>query len=215
MREFAKISPSIWRSRKVKSLENDIEAKLLYFYFLTSPHSNSIGCYDLPIGYGSSDLGWERDVYRKAMDRLSKAFLIEFDIHDETLFIVNWATFNPPTNPKHALGMLDQLKKASSVELRSKAASEFLAVMREKSNIKDSKVMEVIESLLKGYQEPIETPETETRDRDLDRDQTKTREKDLDAQECATNLNAATPKGASGSSKGSNHLTDLLDKQGV
>ena len=67
MRSYSRISITIWRSRKFRSLPSD-DPRLLYFYLHTCPHINSTGCFVLPEGYACADLGWPSDRYRAALD---------------------------------------------------------------------------------------------------------------------------------------------------
>ncbi len=162
MRDFSKVSPSIWRSKKFKSLGADMEAKHVYLYLLTCPHGNSAGCFDLPPLYASNDLGMTAEAYSKAIDSLSKADLIEWDEAEQTLLIVNWDEFNEPTNPKHAIGLLSQLEQAASKTLKTKCFHSFLARFRAKKFDTDSSLRKAIEIFLEAYPKPIAT-EIETK----------------------------------------------------
>jgi hypothetical protein len=195
MREYSKVSPSIWRSQKMRALGDDSDAKMAYFYILSSPHSNSAGCYDLPEGYGGADLGWETERYRKAIERLKSVGLIEFAEAEKTVLITNWATFNPPTNAKHALGILGQLRQASSTDMKVKAAEAFSQAIAEKGFNQDRALAKAIAGFFDSYRKPIPT-ETETdteteRETRPDRDKTETR-----ANERAAPDGAAAPEGA-------------------
>ena len=95
-----------WNSRKFAGIDD--EAKLLYLYLLSSPHSNSVGCFVLKNGYATADLGWEVKAYLKAIDSLSKAGLIGYNQEESLVRIVNFLSFEPFTNQKHAMGALKQ-----------------------------------------------------------------------------------------------------------
>ena len=56
MRDYGKVQSSFWTSADTCKLSDD--GKLLSLYLLTGPHSNILGCFRLPIGYVSDDLGW-------------------------------------------------------------------------------------------------------------------------------------------------------------
>lgn len=177
MRDFVKVSPSIWRSRKFRSLP-DIYAKHAYLYLLICPHGNAAGCFDFVPGYAAADLEWSEDVFRKALDSLEKAYLVEVDWEENTILIVNWETFNQPTNAKHAQGILSELNKVSSDRLKAKAFHRFVGPLRARKFDQEKGLRDAISSLLKAYPEPIvrerETEkeiqkETETRgETDLD-----------------------------------------------
>ncbi len=113
MREFAKISTSIWGSRKFKSLPSD-DARLVYLYLHTCPHVNSLGCFVLPFGYALSDLGWnDMDTdpirYRNCIRDLCDSGLIGFDKGENLVRIVDFLKHSPFSNEKHAKGAIKLL----------------------------------------------------------------------------------------------------------
>lgn len=179
MRDFNKVSTTLWRSRKFRALPDD-DARMAYMYLLTCPHGNSAGCFDIHPLYACADLGWAMEAYRKALDSLIKGGLIEFDEAENTVLILNWDEFNEPTNPKHAIGLLNQLEQASSVALKTKAFHAFLARFKAKTFDTDAALRKAIAIFLKAYPEPIAT-ETKTeieteRETRPDLDKTETRE---------------------------------------
>lgn len=70
MREYGQIQCSYWQRACEEGWSND--ATLLGAYLLAGPHSNGIGCYRLPNGYVSDDLGW-------SSERVSKGFAELFE----------------------------------------------------------------------------------------------------------------------------------------
>ncbi|MDZ7868802.1 MAG: hypothetical protein U5L02_06290 [Rheinheimera sp.] len=103
MRDYGKISTSIWRSKKFNGLASDSE-RLFYFYLHTCQHVNSVGCYSLPIGYIMADLDWTKKAAIEAIDSLSKAGLIAYDSEESLLRLVDYLKHDQFTNPKHAAG---------------------------------------------------------------------------------------------------------------
>lgn len=179
MREFSKVSPSVWRSKKFRSLKS-IEAKLVYQYLLSCPHGNSAGCFDLHLGYATADMDIEPIQYQNAIKELSEAGLIEVDEAESTVLIVNWFTFNFPANWKHAIGIISQLLQASSETLKRKAFQDLLQFIKSKKFDKEAAVRNAIEHFLKLYPYGIATetrPETESETETRpDLDKTETRE---------------------------------------
>ena len=123
MRNFAKISPSIWRSQKFQSLGTDT-AKLLYLYIHTCPHVTSLGCYVLPLGYIMTDLGWGEQKIREAMQALHQSGLIEWCEQEEVVSITRFLDFSPITNRKHAQGMLRLWASLPDCTLKNSVLSE-------------------------------------------------------------------------------------------
>lgn len=104
MRDFVKISPKIWDSRKFGKIGDD--ARLAYFYLHTCKSVNSVGCFVLKEGYALADLGWTAERYANAIDTLCEAYLISIDRGEDIVRIVNYMTFNSFMNPKHASGSI-------------------------------------------------------------------------------------------------------------
>lgn len=123
MREFSKISPALWHSKRFNGLET-AEEKLVFFYLLTSEHQNSAGAYRLPAGYTATDLRVPVERFEAAREKLVKAQLIMFDADTDEYFIQRWFKHNPPMNPDHRTGIERQLEKLDSGELYNQARTE-------------------------------------------------------------------------------------------
>jgi len=102
-REFGLISTSIWNSRKFCGLKSD-DAKLLYFYLLTCPSVNSLGCYVMKPGYAAADLGWDVIRYTDGIDALCKAYLISIDNPENLIRVHDFMTHSEIMNVKHGIG---------------------------------------------------------------------------------------------------------------
>ena len=102
------VRASLWSaSRKWKALRGDDDARLLYFYLLTCPHRNSVGCYILPREYAVIDLCWTEPRLADALDSLAKVRLIAYDSNEDVVRIIDSIKQDGPKNPSAAKGMLD------------------------------------------------------------------------------------------------------------
>jgi len=126
-REFSKVSPAIWRSKRFLGLKTD-RSRLLLFYYLTCQHQNSAGAYKLPEGYAVADLGWSIDDYRKARVELVNAGLIHYDPETEEVYVAGWFKACPPMNDKHASGTMSRISDIESDALREVLEAEFTSV---------------------------------------------------------------------------------------
>jgi hypothetical protein len=97
MRDYGKINSSFWMSESVKQLSDD--GKMLALYLLTCPHGNMLGCFRIPDGYVSDDLGWP-------IERVSKGFVELFNNGfarrcetSKWVLIFNFLEYNPFENP--------------------------------------------------------------------------------------------------------------------
>ncbi len=123
MRDFTKVSPTIWHSDKFKSLPSD-DARFVYLYLLTSPHQTSAGCFHLPNAYAASDLSWLQSRYEQARDELIAAEMIRFDASTSVVGIAGWFRFNPPQNQKHLIGIRHALERLPSQLIWAEACAE-------------------------------------------------------------------------------------------
>ena len=156
MRDYGKISTKIWNSKKFGKVSDD--AKLLYLYLHTCTHVNSIGCFLLKEGYATADMKWENDRYKKAIDSLCKAYLVSFDRDESIVRIINFFTFDPFTNPKHAQGSI-------KIALSLPDCDEKLNVMKDIATSKYGRdsalLMSEIDRLSIAYRNPEPEPEPE------------------------------------------------------
>jgi hypothetical protein len=128
---FAKVSRTLWRSRKFRSLGSN-GARLLYLYLITCPHGNSAGCFALPVMYACADLGIDEASFRKGIDALTNAGLIDWDEDEEIVRIVGWFRFNVPHNPRFQQGVRAVIRAVQSARLREASMQELEAVLQNK-----------------------------------------------------------------------------------
>lgn len=122
-REFTKVSPNLWRSKRF--LARTDAAKVLYVYLLTCEHQNSTGCFRLPDGYACADLHWSIEQYGSARDELVASDLVSFDAETSLIFVHRWFKHSPPMNDKHAQGTVKQIVEIESDAIREKVEQEF------------------------------------------------------------------------------------------
>jgi hypothetical protein len=112
MRDFGKIQTSIWRS--FRSYSDD--TKLLAIYLLSSPHTNMIGCFDLPFGYVMADLSMSFERVKQGLNNLSERSFITLDEPNNYILINDFLKFNSIDNPNQAasaINLFDQIPNRS------------------------------------------------------------------------------------------------------
>jgi hypothetical protein len=193
MREFSKVYRNVWTSQKFGRLDH--YARLVYLYLLTSPHSNSSGCYDLKEGYATADLDSLSEAYRKAMASLEEVGLIEREDGTNTVLLTNWCEFNEPTNAKHAIGILAHLDAVSSERLKHKRGQEFVAIIDAKKYCQDKACGAALDRLCIAYRKPMDSLSSPRPRPRPDLDQTETRP-DLDRARASAEGRSAPDDGA-------------------
>lgn len=159
MRDYAKISTSIWNSRKFEIVDDD--AKLTYLYLHTNGFVNSVGCYTLKEMHAIADLGWELSRYRKAIDTLCEAYLVAIDTGERLVRIINFLRFDPFTNPKHAAGSIKVALKLPDCAEKLNLLNDIAASKHARSN---AELAEEIDRLSIGYRNPEPEPEPDIRE---------------------------------------------------
>jgi len=130
LREYSKVSPNLWQSKRFNSLASD-DARYLYLYLLTNSHQTSAGCYRLPNGYACDDLRWPVDRYVAARTALIDADLVQFDADTSEVRIVRWFRHNPPATTDHLTGIVRQLERLQSEKLATDAIADAEAAWEE------------------------------------------------------------------------------------
>jgi hypothetical protein len=119
MRDFTKVSPTLWRSCRFADLQSD-DGKFLFLYLLTCAHQNSAGCFWLPDGYACNDLRWDVKRYRSASQVLIDAGFIQFDKINQVVLIERWFKHIPPMNRSHVKSNEAALEQCPSTVLRDR-----------------------------------------------------------------------------------------------
>lgn len=122
-RDYTKVAPAIWKSKKFRDL-TDTEAKLFYFFVLTGPHQTNAGISKLPLPYAAYDLGVELEAVEQSMEACIAAGLLDQDPETDEVLITNWFTFNIPMNRKHRIGVVHTLERVESDRLLELAMYE-------------------------------------------------------------------------------------------
>jgi len=123
MREFTKLSPTIWTSKVFQALT--VRERNQFLYLLAGPHQTSAGCCHVPESYACGDLGYKPLEYRNNNVRLQAVQLIEFDPETSEVLVVGWFKDNPPMNDKHRKGTQKEIDRIQSDQLRTASQTSF------------------------------------------------------------------------------------------
>lgn len=97
MRTYGSIQTKFWTHRDVIGLSD--QSKLLASYLLSSPHTNMLGCFRIPIGYIAEDLRWTIETATKALNDLSEIDFLTYDPTSGWVIIHNFLKYHPIENP--------------------------------------------------------------------------------------------------------------------
>lgn len=94
MRDYAKIAPQFWigtTGKRIKKL--GAQAQVVSLYLVSSPHSNMIGLYHLPLAYLSADTGMPFEGALKALTSLENEGFCGYDADAEVVWVYEMARF--------------------------------------------------------------------------------------------------------------------------
>lgn len=113
MSRYATVETFIWHDEKFRALPED--ARTVFLYLLTCPHGNMCGIFYLPDLYAASDLQWDAERYRKAIDTLCDTLLVAKD--KDIIWIKNYLKHNPIKGPKQITGAANRLMTLPDTKL--------------------------------------------------------------------------------------------------
>lgn len=119
---FHRIRAKLWASKRFQGLPPN--AKLLWFYFATSPHHGGAACYQVSLSYAASDMGLSKDEVADALKCLIDGDLILWDDQTDEVMIRRWFKHAQPSNPKHAAGFHSYIMKIESNTIADAALAE-------------------------------------------------------------------------------------------
>lgn len=96
MREYGQVQCALWTNPRFKTLSAD--ARLLFVYLLSGPHSNGLGCYALPMGYVCADMKWVSERVSKGFQELFQNGFSSYCETTEFVFIQGYLKWNPISN---------------------------------------------------------------------------------------------------------------------
>lgn len=88
MRGYSKVSPRIWTGSLGRAIRGDSFLQSLALYCVTSPHSNHIGLYLLPLPYVAADLGFTDTKIKSGLERLEALGYLKYDSANERVWVI-------------------------------------------------------------------------------------------------------------------------------
>lgn len=94
MRDYATVSPQFWLGETGRELRKaGVEAQVVAFYLMTSPHANMLGLYYLPVLYLAHETGLGLEGASKGLDGAIKAGFCSYDEHSEMVWVHEMAAY--------------------------------------------------------------------------------------------------------------------------
>lgn len=193
---YMKMASKIWRDEKFYDLSP--EAKLLYIYILSSPHSNMAGFYVLPELYIMDDLKMDRETVSEGFGELFEKGLVNRCSKSSVTLVPNYLKYNQVANPNQAIGINQRVKELPANALVGKFkeackahCSKYYETVTK--GLPQPLDKEFIEGLDKGFGEPDTDTDTDT-DTETPRAREENKSDDLPYEEIVEHLNEKAVK---------------------
>jgi hypothetical protein len=112
---YTKVLARFWTGETGRALRGDAPAQLVAAYVITSPHSNMLGFYYLPISYIANDTGIPIEGASKALQRIIDGGFCRYDEQAEVIWVTEMA--------KYQVGESLELKDKRVISIRREYAS--------------------------------------------------------------------------------------------
>ena len=145
---FRKIHTSFWSDSFTSDLERD--KKLFYLYLLTNERTSQCGIYEITKKQIAYDLGYSTDTVSKLINEFEKLGKIKYNETTKEVAIKNWLKYNGSTSPK----------------VQS-------CINKELSTIKDTVLIEYLNSIHTHPQEEEEEEQEQTEEKNKNREAAK------------------------------------------
>lgn len=114
---YRNIQMSFWTDAKIADTFTPDE-KLMYLYFLTNPHTNLCGCYEISSRQIAFEIGYKRDQVEKLIQSLQEKRVIVYSTDSRELLLVNWHKYNWTSSEKLRKPLREEVKKVKKPEFR-------------------------------------------------------------------------------------------------
>ena len=177
MRDYGKVQTTFWTSADTSTMTDT--GRMLALYLLTSPHSNILGCFHLPIGYVCEDLKWDAGRVSEGFAELSQKGFATHDLASKWVVLHAYLKWNPIENPNQGISagrLFEQIPNRSTVK-------PLLAMaLRDFSKHFPIAILDQFETVSKPLLKPFRNQEQE-QEQEQDQEQKKTlvEQKPLDA----------------------------------
>lgn len=99
MRQYGLVLSRFWLNHDLKAANQAApHARELACYLVSSPHCNGIGCYPLPLGYVTSDLGYRFETVSKGLGELFRVGFSAYCERTEYVLVRRFLRWNPLAN---------------------------------------------------------------------------------------------------------------------
>ena len=155
MRQYANFAPSFWTGETGRQFRGDHTTQLVLAYLITSPSSNMLGLYYLPIPMICYELSMsERDV-RKGLQRGFEGGFCDYDEPSETVFVYRAAHFQIGPKLKRADNRVKSIESMIRGFCKSVFYNDFLDLYGEAYSLN----LDELRALApKGLTKPLRSP---------------------------------------------------------
>lgn len=115
---YRNVQMSFWTDTKIAD-DFTPEEKLLYLYFLTNPHTNLSGCYEISIKQISYETGIKESSIKSALSNLQdNHHVVMYSYQTRELLLINWSKYNWTASDKFRKPLLKEINTIKQKEFK-------------------------------------------------------------------------------------------------
>ena len=162
MRDYGRIKTTFWESETIRPLAPT--TKFVAAYLLTSPHSNAIGCFRLPVAYVVHDTGMDEPDLQAALVELRTVGFLKWCERTPWIWIPNYLKHNPPENPNVWRKCMKEMQSLpTELSARAAIAEQLCEIALEERmatlSVKERGAIQALQTVVKRSANHIETVE--------------------------------------------------------
>lgn len=158
MREFGIVSPRFWIGETGKKLRGNPQLQVLALYLLTSPHSNLIGVYHVPVMYIGHETGLGLEGASKGLASLSEAGFCTYCEDTETVWVHEFARYQIGEELKENDNRCKSIQRHFSAIQNDEIKDAFFVRYGDVFHLQHNDFKTPLQAPSKGLQEGLQKP---------------------------------------------------------
>lgn len=186
-REYAIVKPQFWTGRTGRAIKAlGPEHQVVATYMMTSPHSNMIGLYYLPVTYIAADAGGTPDTIRPVIEALIRVGFCDYDFESGHVWVIRMAHHQLGATLKPGDKRRKAVARAATAVSSAPQYRAFVAAYGAGFGITAEPATGIDHEATKGHHAAESRPESPMPARRVDQDQDKEKDQDQDKEKEAS-----------------------------
>ena len=156
MGERCVVNTSLWRDSKFRSDLKSFKARYLWLYLLTTPHSQSIGIFEISIEDICYETKLEEDEVKQFLMQMTDLDMLDYDTSKEEIIIYNYPKYNISSWGKPMVDKINsEISRVKNTKFIARLTDKLKDHVEKHPNDKKSPLLAQLVNLLENALTPI------------------------------------------------------------